>query len=478
LKALATVRLVVGAAISAALVACTAVPTPANLQLPVAVQTDHTWGDPLVLANWQSLGGQGAQPPAALSSTEAFAAALAFNPQLVLARAQIEMGRAGVLVARQRANPVLTLSPERVINTLLGASPWVAAISLVWPVQTAGKRSLAIEQALASSDASLLNAANAVWTLRASVRGALCNVELATARRQLARDEFSLREDLAGRLAKQAAAGVVSNYEASRARLDSDHAAQLLRQSEADAMASRHDLAAITGLPLAEIERRKLGDSCLSALPAEASARVADAANLAVVSRLDLRAKLAEFRVADAAWRKEIARRTPDLNLGPGYTYDQGLRKITFTIAGELPIYSQNDAAIAHAAADRNRALAEVEILQLAVLEGVARSRDQLVAAEAQVAQANEAVSRTQELLDRDAARQTAGELDKSAVVLSRLALVVARSDIVAAQRAQSDAVAAFEAATQVPLVAPLFDGNAAQSLLSGQGAENGESGK
>jgi outer membrane protein TolC len=289
---------------------------------------------------------------------------------------------------------------------------------------------------------------------------------------------LSLREDLAGRLAKQAAAGVVSNYEATRARLDRDHAAQLLRQSEADAMASRHDLAAITGLPLAEIERRKLGDSCLSALPAEASARAADAANAAVASRLDLRAKLAEFRVADAAWRKEIAKRTPDLNLGPGYTYDQGLRKITFTIAGELPIYSQNDAAIAHAAADRNRALAEVEILQLAVLEGVARSRDQLVAAEAQVAQANEAVSRTQELLDRDAARQTAGELDKSAVVLSRLALVVARSDIVAAQRVQSDAVAAFEAATQVPLVAPLFDGNAAQSLLTGQGAENGESGK
>jgi hypothetical protein len=92
--------------------------------------------------------------------------------------------------------------------------------------------------------------------------------------------------------------------------------------------------------------------------------------------------------------------------------------------------------------------------------------------------QAEEAMSRTQELMDRDAARQAAGELDKSAVVLSRLAVVVARSDIVVAQRAQSDAVAAFEAATQVPLVAPLFDGDAAQSLLSDQGAENGENRK
>jgi outer membrane protein, heavy metal efflux system len=458
--------------LSALLAACADVPPPTTPDQAITTRIDRSWGNPEVVAAWRSLGGEGAQPTEVLSATEAFAAALVFNPQMDLARAQIDVGRAGILVARQRANPVLTLSPERVINTLLGASPWVAAISLVWPVQTAGKRDLAIEQALATSDASLLSAANRIWMLRASVRAALCAAELSNSKLGLARDELSLRTDLSGRLEKQAAAGVASTYEAARTRLERDRAAQIVRQGEADITASRHDLAAVTGLPLTEIEKRTLGESCLQGKLAATTGTEAEIADAAVAARLDMRAKLAEFQIADAAWRKEIARRTPDLNLGPGYTYDQGLKKITFTISGELPIYSQNDAGIARAAAERSRAMAEAEILQREILDAVARSRDQLGAAEAQFAQANETATRTQQLLNRDVSRQVAGEVDQSAVVLSRLALVAARSEVLIAQLRVTEAIAAFEAATQAPLVPPLFDGNAAQSLLAAPGAE------
>jgi hypothetical protein len=116
--------------------------------------------------------------------------------------------------------------------------------------------------------------------------------------------------------------------------------------------------------------------------------------------------------------------------------------------------------------------MAEAEILQREILDAVARSRDQLGAAEAQFAQANETATRTQQLLNRDVSRQVAGEVDQSAVVLSRLALVAARSEVLIAQLRVTEAIAAFEAATQAPLVPPLFDGNAAQSLLAAPGAE------
>jgi hypothetical protein len=66
-----------------------------------------------------------------------------------LARAQRDTGAAGVLAARERANPTLSLSPEHLISAASGVSPWVIAVSLVWPLRTAGKRDLAIEQALA-----------------------------------------------------------------------------------------------------------------------------------------------------------------------------------------------------------------------------------------------------------------------------------------------------------------------------------------
>jgi outer membrane protein TolC len=335
------------------------------------------------------------------------------------------------------------------------------------PVRTAGKRALAIDQALASSDANLLNAANVVWNLRAAVRGATCAVELASAKSVLAHEEWDLRIDLAARLEKQADAGVVSRYESARARLDRDGAAQRFRMSAAELNAARHDLAAVSGVPFAEIERRAIGQTCLASQSLRSTEAQAAAAATAVAARLDVRAKLAEFRAADAAWRTEIARRMPDLNLGPGYTYDQGDRKINFTVSGELPIFSHNDGAIARAHADRNRVIAEIEILQRAVLDGVERARDQLSAAEAGYSAALDAAAQTEQILNRDITRQQQGELDQPAVVVSRIALDVARGDVLVAERVLSDAVAAFEAAAQAPLAPPLFDGEAAQALLN-----------
>jgi outer membrane protein TolC len=445
--------------------ACAQAPPAAIEAFSPAPRAERSWSVPDVRATWQALGGEGAQPAEPLSATETLAATLNFNPQVMLARAQVDAGRAGVLVARQRPNPVLSLTPERALNAAAGVSPWVAALSLVWPVQTAGKRALAIEQALAASDASLLTAANLVWNLRASVRGALCAVELAAARDVLLREESALRTDLSVRLDKQADAGLVSRYDAARAHLDRDSAAQRARQGESDLIGAKHDLSALAGLPFAAIESRSFGDACLAARPQETADP--DPLATAIGARLDLRAKLAEFRGVDAAWRMELRRRIPDLNLGPGYTYDQGTRKITFALSGELPVFSHNEGAIARARADRDRVIAETEVLQDSIVNAVARARDQYEVAESQYAAASNMAEQTQALLRRDSERQASGEIDQPAVIVSRIGVVAARLEVLNAGRAVADAIAALEAATQMPLVPPFFDGPAARAMLA-----------
>jgi outer membrane protein TolC len=451
----------------ACLVGCAHQPLAADPQPALAAtNVEHSWNDPKVLSTWRILDAA-AQPAVTLSSVEVLAAALNFNPQMALARSQVDLGRAGVLVARQRLNPVLSLTPERVLNAAAGVSPWVAALSLVWPVQTAGKRALAIEQALAMSDASLLNAANTIWNLRASARGALCTAEQAAARTVLVREESALRTDLASRLDKQAAAGVVSRYEAARAHLERDAAAMRLRQSETELNGAKHDLAAVAGMRYADIDARMLGSDCLGARPRTPDDAAVSAGTNAIAARLDLRAKLAEFRAADATWRAELARRYPDLNLGPGYTYDQGDRKIAFTLSGELPIFSHNGAGIARARADRDRVTAEAEVLQDAILHAVARARDQLSAAESQYAAAISMADETHQVLQRDVERQQLGEIDQPAVVVSRIGLLTARTEVLNAQRAVFDAIAALEGAAQIALVPPFFDGPSAQAMLT-----------
>ena len=275
-----------------------------------------------------------------------------------------------------------------------------------------------------------------------------------------------MRTDLVARLEKQAEAGIVSRYEVARARLDRDAATQRLHQADADVIAARHDLAAITGLPMAEVELRNPAEECVDAGSIRVPVAPGDLQARAIGSRLDLRAKLAEFRAADAAWRAEVAKRYPDLALGPGYMYDQGDRKVTFSLSFELPIHSHNAGAIARARAERDRVTAEAEILQDAVLAEVDKAADQLLQARAQLDAARSLVQQSQGLLNRDIEREQAGELDRPAILTSRIAMLSARAEELTAARAVADAAAALEAATQTPLVPPEFNTETARILL------------
>ena len=141
----------------------------------------------------------------------------------------------------------------------MGVSPWVLAASLVWPLRTAGKRDLAIEQALATEDSTLLAAASVVWDLRARSRASLCGAEIAQARERNARDELALREDLVARLDKQAQAGIISRYEAARSHLERLTALNRFNQAHADLSVARHDLAATAAMPIEQIQGQPIG---------------------------------------------------------------------------------------------------------------------------------------------------------------------------------------------------------------------------
>jgi outer membrane protein TolC len=419
-----------------------------------------------VIATLKTLDAGSPAAPDTLTGTEAFAAALTYNPELALQLAQSDIARAELARARQRRNPILNLGPEHLISAAAhGVSPWVVAISLVWPLRTAGKRELEIEQALASSDASLLTAADAIWSLRHSARGAVCALEIAAQRSALASEERVLRADLAARLGKQADAGLASRYDAARAAIDRDQAQQRSRDTEAALESARFDLAEVTGLPRSALDARRIGDTCADTVPPIAA--LPDLQGEAIAARLDLRSKLAEYRAADATLRGELARRYPDVDLGPGYLYDQGDRKITLSLALELPLFSRNDAGIARAAADRKRAAAEVEKLQWNVVTAVERADRLLALRRQQFADAQRIVAESQALVDRDRARFESGELDQPAVIATRLGALSARQEELAAKQTLLDAIAALEIALQRPLAPPYFNGIAAAALLS-----------
>jgi outer membrane protein TolC len=96
-------------------------------------------------------------------------AAFYFSPELDVARAQWATARAAMRTAGQRPNPSLSVAPQY-NTTTFSPSPWIAAVNLDLPLETAGKRGHRIAQARHLSDAAKLNIASTAWQVRGRLR--------------------------------------------------------------------------------------------------------------------------------------------------------------------------------------------------------------------------------------------------------------------------------------------------------------------
>ena len=111
-------------------------------------------------------------------------AALFHQPSLEVARAQWQVARGGIESASARPNPTLLLTPERSFNPGSAVSPWLAAVQLDWPIETAGKRGHRIARAQALEAAARRELSVEAWRVRRALRDAL--IELAAARERSA----------------------------------------------------------------------------------------------------------------------------------------------------------------------------------------------------------------------------------------------------------------------------------------------------
>ena len=70
---------------------------------------------------------------------------------------------------------------------------------------------------------------------------------------------------------------------------------------------------------------------------------------VALVNRIDLRRKLADYAAAEAAVKLEVARQYPDLTLVPGYFWDADQSLWSISFLGLLPPSARAKALIAEA---------------------------------------------------------------------------------------------------------------------------------
>jgi len=379
-------------------------------------------------------------------------AALYYQPNLKVARAQWRAAEAGVLTAGTRPNPTITVTPQYVANSPSGVDPWVIVSALDWPIETAGKRGRRIDRAEHLATSARLALDGAAWKVRADVRTRLLELVAAREHEAMAVRAQQAQHEVVLLLEQREQLGAVSIADVTVARVSELQAATARSEAERQQREARVRLATAVGVPVRALD----GMDVTVPMDDRASEPESSADELrrdALLKRPDVLAAIADYAAAESALELEIARQYPDLRIGPGYEYDQGLNKWAVVgISLELPVLNRNQGPIGEAEAHRAETAARFIALQASVI-------DELDRALANRSAAREALDRADALLAAERRRLRSAERSFAAGALDRLALVAAQVTAIQAEQAHFDArirlqqaVGDLEAAVQPPL--------------------------
>lgn len=398
-----------------------------------------------------------AWPPSQWDLESLTLAAFYFNPDLAAARARLATTEAAMTTAAQRPNPTLQLPFQRTLNPNAGDSPWTLGIALDIPIETAGKRSYRIKEATHLSSAARFQVANVAWGVRNQLRTQLLNLWIAGERTKLLQQQLELDQRTVSMLERRLGVGDASPWEVNQHRL-------IVMQSQSDLLAvqrqvdaARVQVAAILGLRASALDAVDLDpkfDQAYPPLPAQAIRLQA------LLNRADVLAGLAQYEGSQAALQLEVARQYPDIHLGPGYTFDQGARKLGFDFAGlVLPIFNRNEGPIAEARSRRLEAQARVEQLEAQAFSETDGALAAYHSTRSLLKQSEEQFEVQSRQLAATRRSFGIGESDRLALTLAEKTEVAARLALTDATFQVQQAVGRLEDAMQRPLATSVAAG-------------------
>lgn len=311
-------------------------------------------------------------PPAILDLNALTALASYYNPDLDIARTQIAIADAGVRTANVRINP--SLNADGGYYGQPGAHP-LYGVSPGFTIETAGKRGYRTLQAEKNADAARMSFAEAQWLLWSKVRLALLDYVLSERRLNLLQREADLRTQLNEMLEKRLQVGAVSQPNIDVYRVELLRAEAAAETARGDVAQKRVTLATAVGIPPEALVNRTIQYKNLDAPPAEISLSLRKVRKAGLIHRIDVRRTLVDYAAADAALKLEIARQYPDIQLAPGYGFQEGFVSYTFSsVVNSLPVFNRNKGPIAAAEARRQQVEARFRALQSQAIGEMAKA--------------------------------------------------------------------------------------------------------
>lgn len=376
-------------------------------------------------------------------------AAYYFNPSLDVARAHAAQASAAIQTAAMKPNPSASIGPG--YETTPG-SPFMFGFDFSLPIETAGKRGYRIAEAQHLSEASRIQIAEAAWAVRIRVRAALVDYVFAKQAAEVLRTQEARQSQYVQLLQARFHAGEISLPEVTPPRIDLTNLRQALRTTEGQVDIARAALAAALGVPESALANKTIEWPKADAPPAPDTLPAASLRAAAIQNRLDVQRGLANYEAAQSTLQLEVARQYPNINLGPGYAFEEGAHLISLQLGAVLPLRNRNQGPIAEAVAARKAAGAQLLATQSAILAGTDQALAQYRAAWAVLEQARQSTAQSQQQSRTAAAWFKAGESDQLTALAAAVQLSVAERARIDALRQTQLALGTLEDALQRPL--------------------------
>jgi cobalt-zinc-cadmium efflux system outer membrane protein len=389
-------------------------------------------------------------PPDTLDLATASLIAAYFNPSLQVARAQVKTAEAGIVAAGGHPSPSLSAaggyetSPE---------SPLSIRFELSLPIETARKRSYRILEAAKLADVARIELREVSWHVYSQVRDAWMDHLAATDALTVIRSESQIRIKTVALIEKRVSVGEAARPELDVARVEASRTAVSLRDAEGQVAATLINLGSAIGVPVSALTTvRFVSGDYGSPQPLELLS-IARVQQKGLLNRLDIQRSLLEYAATEARLQLEIARQYPDIQLNPGYDFDEGHHKFTFGPAFPVPVWNRNTGPIAEAEAKRSEAEARFLALQSQAIGDMDRSLSVYRTAFGEFEEADRQWSAIQASHERATFRAVQlGEQDQLALNAVRVESVAALHARFTALAKTRTAFSGLEDAVQAPL--------------------------
>ena len=299
-------------------------------------------------------------------------AALAHRADLERARRDWLAARAGAVAAGARPAPGAEVGVERAVGGRDDGPPWVVSLAGLFTFELGGKRAARIQAARARETAAEAELARTMAGVLERVRQAALAVRHAEASRDEALTALDLLRQVEGHERARFAEAALGSGEVARTAAEAAAARTDVAVQSGEVRRSRAALAAALAVDPEQVRPLSLDPSAPAACAWGETIGADSLAALALVRRAEVARALADYALAEADVRGRVAAQYPDLELGPGFIWDQGVHRWTLAMALPALLAVRARAPIAAAEADRHAAAGRVAEVQDALLTGVA----------------------------------------------------------------------------------------------------------